>query len=134
METMGWFTNILSVFDGLFSLARTPSGLINEVDVDKLQNLVNIALHLWRGLDLSVTPKVDAIEDHLVPQIRRLKVIGDLEEDFVERSRQDGIRQQSRSKNAKERVDEANQHCRWEPKWTHPSVMERAQAMGKRSI
>jgi hypothetical protein len=49
----------------------------------------------------------------------------------VERSHQDGICQQSWSKNAKERVDEANQHhCRWEHKQTHPSVMEKAQAMG----
>jgi hypothetical protein len=132
LETMGRFTNILSVFDELFSLARTPSGLIGEEDINKLQDLVTLALQLWRGLD--ITPKVHAIKDHLVPQIMRFKGIGDLGEYFVERSHQDGIRQQSWSKNAKERVDEVNQHCRWEHKQTHPSVMEKAQAMGERSI
>jgi hypothetical protein len=134
LETMGWFTNILSVFDGLFSLARTPSGLIGEEDINKLQDLVTLALQLWRGLDMSVTPKVHAIKDHLVHEIMRFKRIGDLGEDFVERSHQDGIRQQSQSKNAKKRVDEANQHCRCEHKQTHPSVMEKVQAMGERSI
>jgi hypothetical protein len=134
LETMGWFTNNLSVFDGLFSLARTPSGLIGEEDINKLQDLVTLALQLWRGLDMSVTPKVHAIKDHLVHEIMRFKRIGDLGEDFVERSHQDGIRQQSQSKNAKKRVDEANQHCRCEHKQTHPSVMEKVQAMGERSI
>jgi hypothetical protein len=35
LETMGWFKNVLSVFDGLFPLARTPSGLLGEVDINK---------------------------------------------------------------------------------------------------
>jgi hypothetical protein len=59
---------------------------------------------------LSITPKVHAIEDHMVDQIRCLKGIGDLGEDFVERSHQDGIRQYLKSKNIKERADEAIQH------------------------
>lgn len=92
VETMEKFTNILSVFDALFSMARTPSGLMTDDGVDKLRNLADLALRLWRGLDLSITPKVHAIEDHMVDQIRRLKGIGDLGEDFVERSHQDGIR------------------------------------------
>ncbi len=107
-DTMEKFTNILSVFDALFSLARTPSGLMNGDKVATLQNLNNLALKLWRGLDLSIIPKVHAIEDHLVPQIICFDGIGDLGEDFVERSHQDGIRQHSRSRNCKERVDEAN--------------------------
>jgi hypothetical protein len=64
-DTMEKFTNILSVFDGLFSIARTPSGLMNGDKVATLQNLNNLALRLWRGLDLSITPKVHAIEDIL---------------------------------------------------------------------
>ncbi len=83
---------------------------------------------------MSITPKVHAIEDHLVDQIRRLKGIGDLGEDFVERSHQDGIRQHSRSKNAKERADEAIQHCRWEHKRTHPAVLDKVAAMEAKSI
>jgi len=133
-DTMEKFTNILSVFDALFSLARTPSGLMNGDKVATLQNLSNLALRLWRGLELSITPKVHAIEDHLVPQIIRFDGIGDLGEDFVERSHQDGIRQHSRSRNCKERVDEANQHCRWEHKRMHPAVMDKARAMEEQSI
>jgi hypothetical protein len=134
VETMEKLTNILSVFDALFSMARAPSGLITDESVDKLRNLADLALPLWRDLDLSIMPKVHAIEDHMADQIRHLKGIGDLGEDFVERSHQDGIRQHSRSKNAKERADEAIQHCRWEHKSTQPAVMDKVAAMEEQSI
>jgi len=68
LETMEKFANILLVFDGLFSLAKTLSGLMNGTKVVILQNLINLALSLWRGFDLSITPKVHAIKDHFVPQ------------------------------------------------------------------
>ncbi len=51
-------------FYSLFTTARAPSGLITEVSVDKLHSLTELALCLWRGLDLSVTPIVHSIEDH----------------------------------------------------------------------
>ena len=68
LETMEKFANILLVFDGLFSLSKTLSGLMNGTKVVILQNLINLALSLWRGFDLSITPKVHAIKDHFVPQ------------------------------------------------------------------
>jgi hypothetical protein len=54
--------------------------------------LVLEGLKWQRGLDLSITPKVHAIENHLCNQIFRFKGTGDLGEDFVEQSQRDGIK------------------------------------------
>jgi hypothetical protein len=66
VETMEKFMNVLFISDALFSMARTSSGLISIGNSDKLQNLVHLALKLWRGIDLSITPKVHAMKEHLV--------------------------------------------------------------------
>jgi hypothetical protein len=43
VETVEIFSNVLSAFDALFSMARTSSGLITDVNSDKLQNLFQLA-------------------------------------------------------------------------------------------
>ncbi len=65
---------------------------------------VEESLWLWRALSLNVTPKVHAAEDHLCQQVCRLNGIGDLGEDFLEQSHQEGIKDHARSKNAKGNV------------------------------
>jgi hypothetical protein len=60
--------------------------------------------------------KVHAIEDHLVEQILRLKGIGDLSEDFIEKSHQDGTIDHSRTKNSHTNEDNVKQHPRREHK------------------
>ncbi len=74
----------------LFSKARETSGFITPQEVEDLPTLME-AIKLYRELGLSVSPKPHAIEDHLCVQMSRLKGIGDLGEDFVEQSHQDGI-------------------------------------------
>jgi hypothetical protein len=109
------FSNVLRVFDLLFSTARIPSGLITDelVEVD-LCNTVSEALCLWRGLDMSVNPKCHAFEDHLCDQMLCFGGIGDLGEDFIEQAHQDGIKDSKRTKNAKDWATAAQWHSNWE--------------------
>jgi hypothetical protein len=79
------------------------SGMFDPEQIEHLKKSVRTAVGLWRGMDQSISPKVHAIEDHLVEQIVRLKGIGDLGEDFVEQSHQDGIIEEFQSKSAKSR-------------------------------
>lgn len=92
------FSHVLHVFDAVFSKARVPSRLVLDENVAELQLFVREALRLWRGLELSVSPKVHAIEDHLCDQIVEFGGIGDLGEDLVEQSHQDGIKDHRRTK------------------------------------
>ena len=121
-QWMPKFKKILSIFDGVFSIARMPCGAVREEQIIKLENFIATAMRLWRDLGNSITPKVHAIEDHLVDQIRRLKGIGDLSEDFIEKSHQDGIVDHSRTKNSLTHEDKAKQHSRREHKRLLPSV------------
>jgi hypothetical protein len=128
------FQNCLKVFDYVFSKAREPSGFISPQEVEDLHPFVIEAMKLYRELGLSVSPKPHAIEDHLCEQISRLKGIGDLGEDFVEQSHQDGIRKESKSRNAGSREIAAIQHCRWEHKENLPTVLDKKKAVIRKSV
>ena len=128
------FMNVLKVFDELFSLARTPSGKMTGDDTfHKLSERITESMRLWRGLGLNITPKAHAIEDHLFDQIRRLHGIGDLGEDFLEQSHQDGIKDHARSRNSK-REHAALQHSKWEEQRLHPGVKDKIAEVAKRSV
>ena len=71
------FKNILSVFDGMFSIARMSCGTVNEEHIKSIKNSINLAMTLWRGLGNSVSPKPHALEDHLVDQLICFSGIGD---------------------------------------------------------
>ncbi len=116
------FKKILSVFDGAFSISRMPSGTVSDEHIVKLESFIATALKLWRGLGNSITPKVHAIEDHLVEQVRRLKGIGDLGEDFIEKYHQDGKINHSRTKNSLSDQAKAMQHSHRDHKCLLPSV------------
>ncbi len=128
------FKNCLQVFDYIFSQARLPSGSITPQDVENLRPFVATAMKLYRELGLSVSLKPHAIEDHLCEQLLRLGGIGDLGEDFVEQSHQDGMRKESKSKNSISREAAAKQHCRWEHKENLPTVMDKKNAVKSQSV
>ena len=90
------YSVILYIFDAVFSMARIPSGLVTDVQHADLCFFVLEALKVWRGLHISVSPEVHAIEDHLSDQMLQFGGIGDVGEDFVEQSHQDGIKDQKR--------------------------------------
>jgi hypothetical protein len=133
-EVTAKYKNILHVFDGLFSLALTPSGLVTEEHIAKLQRFVAEGMKLWREMELSTeAPKPHAIEDHLIDQIIRFNGIGDLGEDFVEQSHQDGIKDDKRTRTIKDRATEAKIHCRGEHKRKLPAVQRKIEEVSMAS-
>jgi hypothetical protein len=70
IEVTEKFKNVLRVFDGIFSLAHTPSGQMTEDSVSRLRSYVTDGMKYWREMELSIeAPKPHAIEDHLVNQV-----------------------------------------------------------------
>jgi hypothetical protein len=124
---------ILQVFDGVFLKCCIASCHIKENNINKLQNFVMEAMRLWIGLQLNITPKAHAVDDHLCDQIRILNGIGDLTEDFVEQSHQTGIRHNQRSRSMKDNCKSAKWHVRWEEKETNLAVVEKINEVQGRS-
>ncbi len=135
LEVTSKFRFSLTVFDAIFSMARLPSGFVNDADIRQLQDFVAEGMRLWRALKLSMeAPKPHAVEDHLCDQIIRLKGIGDLGEDWVEQSHQDGIRDNRRSSSQKDQAVVARLHCRWEQKRKLPAVQMIMEDVKRQSI
>jgi hypothetical protein len=103
------------------------------LSIVKLEGFIDTAMKLWRGFGNSITPKVHTIEDHLVEQVRRLKGIGDLGEDFIEKYHQDGKINHSRTKNSLSLGAKAMQHSRREHKHLLPSVQCHAEQIRNKS-
>ena len=126
---------MLRVFDGIFSLARTPSGQMTEDSVSRLRSYVTEGMKLWREMEVSTeAPKPHAIEDHLVDQVVQFHGIKDLGEDFVEQSHQTRMRDQGRMRTLKDREEVADIHCRWEHKRKLPVVLQKIEDVTKSSI
>jgi hypothetical protein len=80
-------------------------------------------MKLWRALDYTTTaPKLHAIEDHLIDQIRQFKGIGELTENFVEQAHQDGIHDGRRICTYKDENDAATVLSNWEFKQKLPAI------------
>jgi hypothetical protein len=125
--------NVLKVFNKVFLLARMPSGQLTAENSRKLSECIIESMRLWRGLGLNISPKAHAIEDHLFDQVTRLNGIGDLGEDFLEQSHQDGIRDHARSKNSKQEHADL-QHSKWEEQRLHPGVRDKVDEVKKRLV
>jgi hypothetical protein len=117
LDVTSRFKSILSTFDKIFSMARRKSGFFSTEDNLTLQTYVRQGMKLWREMDLSMeAPKVHAIQDHLCDQMLKFGGIGDLMEDFVEQSHQDGIRDDRRTRTLKNKAVVAVLHSNWEHK------------------
>ncbi len=83
---------------------------------------------LWRKLQLSITPKVHALEDHLVEQLLKeehgvkLRGIREFTEDFVEQAHQFGFRDNGRTRGLKDHAAKARSHSNWEHRALNPAV------------
>jgi hypothetical protein len=99
--------------------------MFDPEQTEHLKKSVETAMGLWRGIGQSISPKVHAIEDHLVEQILRLQGIGDLGEDFVEQLHQEGIIEEVQSKCAKSREIAAIQQCHREHKRLNQDVISK---------
>jgi uncharacterized spore protein YtfJ len=99
--------------------------MFDPEQTEHLKKSVETAMGLWRGTGQSISPKVHAIEDHLVEQILRLQGIGDLCEDFVEQLHQERIIEEVQSKCTKSREIASIQQCRKEHKRLNPDVISK---------
>jgi len=134
VEVTEKYVNVLRVFDAIFSKARTPSFCFSENDAAELKQFVAEGMLLWRALELRVSPKSHCIEDHLCDQMTRLGGIGDLGEDMVEQSHQEGIKYNCRSRTTKSKDAVAQMQCKWEEKRKHPLVQLKKDMVQERSV
>ena len=109
------YVELSTLFDGLFSHARTPSGEASEEICQLTDRYVRAVMVKWRDLLLTTKMlKIHGIEDHLVKQMRKFKGIGCFIEDFIEQAHQFGMREECRTANMRDRKRAANTHSSWE--------------------
>ena len=105
------YVELCTLFDGLFSKARTPSGEATEEICDLTERYVTAVMVKWRDLRLSTDMlNIHGIEDHLVKQMRDFNGIGCFLEDFVEQAHQFGMRDEKRTANMPDRKRKYNSH------------------------
>ena len=102
---------LCTLFDGLFSKARTHSGEATNEICDLTERYVTVVIVKWRDLRLSTDMlKIHGIEDHLVKQMRDFNGFGYFLEDFVEQAHQFGMRDEKRTANMTDRNRKYNSH------------------------
>lgn len=72
-----------------------------EASIEKTERAIKASMALLRKLGLSVTPKAYVLEDHAIRQMRAFDGLWNKTEDFVERSHQDGARNDHRTQGLK---------------------------------
>ena len=109
------YIEIMTLFDFLFSLARTPSGEATEEIIATTKKVVDVLRVKWRDLRLTRgMPKVHALFTHLVPQMQKWNGIGDFLEDFVEQAHQTGVKEEYRTHGMRDRSKASQTHSKWE--------------------
>ena len=109
------YSELCTLFDHLFSMARTPAGVLTEAILDETRRCLRVTMMKWRDLRLSTKmPKIHGLEDHLIPMMERWNGIGDFLEDFIEQAHQFGMKEEKRTANMRDRVRAANSHSKWE--------------------
>ena len=109
------YIELSTLLDGLFSLARTPSGQASEGICEKTEKTVQAVMVKWRELRLSTNMlKIHGIEDRLVNQMRKFNGIGCFIEDFIEQAHQFGMKDKKRTANMRDREKAAYSHSSFE--------------------
>jgi hypothetical protein len=109
------YSELCTLFDYLFSMARTPNGELTNEILEETKRCLRVTMLKWRDLRLSMNmPKIHGLEDHLVAMMERWNGIGDFLEDFIEQAHQFGMREEKRTANMRDRVRAANSHSKWE--------------------
>jgi hypothetical protein len=61
------YSELCTLFDYLFLMARTPTGELTRVILDETRRCLHVMMLKWRDLRLSMKmPKIHALEDHLI--------------------------------------------------------------------
>jgi hypothetical protein len=109
------YSELCTLFDYLFSMARTPTGELTEAILDETRRCLRVTMLKWRDLRLSMKmPKIHGLEDHLIASMEQWNGIGDFLEDFIEQAHQFGMKEEKRTANMRDRVKAASSHSRWE--------------------
>ena len=104
----------LLLFDGFLSLLRTDHKDLTLQHITKAREYSTKAVAVWRILQLSVTPKCHASEDHACDQLELLKGLADFCEDWVEQLHQLGLKNNRRTKTIRNRDRKYKLYTQWE--------------------
>jgi len=83
---------LLGCCDQVFSLLRTPRYGATDGQSSTIEGLIKEIEKQWKTLGLNHTPKFHSLMRHALWQFRLLRGFGDLLEDDMEKSHQDGAR------------------------------------------
>jgi hypothetical protein len=98
------YSELCTLFDNLFSMARTPTGKLTGVILDKTGRCLHVTMLKWRDLRLPMKmPKIQALEDHLIASMEQYNESGDFLEDFIEQAHQFGMKEEKRTANMRDR-------------------------------
>jgi hypothetical protein len=87
-EVIARHRELLLNLDGLMSALRTVRFHVTPQLIIKTEQYLQRVLELWRHLEMSVTPKVHCLEDHVVYLFRKYSGFSDLGEDSGEQAHQ----------------------------------------------
>jgi hypothetical protein len=78
-------------------MARTPTGKLKGVILEKAQQCLHVTMLKWRDLWLSMKmPKIHGMEDHLIASMEQWNGIGNFLEDSVEQTHQFGMEEENK--------------------------------------
>jgi hypothetical protein len=123
-EVLDLFERLLGHLDALFSICRTKRFHMTNNQLEAAKDHRDQVLALWRFLGMSVTPKLHAIEDHLLEYLTRFGGIGDIGEDEGERGHQIGAMHEGRSRALRDNKAKATAHASWESMMKNEKVQE----------
>lgn len=115
------------LLDMVLRKIRYPNHKWVTHDYIDLKNKISHLQKYWYNMNLSQTPKFHALTKHSYDQIVRFNGTADFAEDFIEKSHQDGFRNEYRTKGLVNRSLKANIHCTYEKNQSHPLVVEKLQ-------
>jgi len=125
---MRFYRYTLRNFDGFFSLLRDKhSDTEYDEKMKQLKLFLDTALQCWRRLNISITPKLHLLEDHVFDIIQNIKTLEYFDEEFVERAHQKGIKYNEITKGMSHNpLRKYNYMVRWEQSHAQ-SALERSQ-------
>ena len=113
------------LLDMVLRKIRYPNKKWIDEDFVDLKKKLSFLHMYWTKMNLPQTPKYHALMNHTYDQIVHFNGIGDFSEDFIEKSHQDGSRNEYRTKGLVNRSMKANIHCTYERNQSHPLVVDK---------
>jgi hypothetical protein len=105
----------LLLFDGFLSLVRAEHKYLTPQHITKArEEYAAKAVAVWQIMELSVTPKCHASEDHACDQLEFLKGLADFCEDWVEQLHQLGLKNNRRMKTIRNQDRKYKLYTQWE--------------------